>query len=164
MTTTIPAALITPDNAADLRFLQPQRKEEAAPAAGVSSREESGPAAGGDAANGAAGEAASGAAATLGVAEAHAALLAAGASPPLADLPWVANHYRWVVWKLASYERLWAAQGQQQQQRPPGSSAGGGGGPGGEAPADGGGGEGAAALPAGRRLTWGNVLQQLQHR
>ena len=31
-------------------------------------------------------------------------LLDAGADPRFAGLPWVANHLRWVLWKLASYE------------------------------------------------------------
>jgi breast cancer 2 susceptibility protein len=38
-------------------------------------------------------------------AAARAALLAWGADPKQATAAWVANHYRWVVWKLASYDR-----------------------------------------------------------
>jgi breast cancer 2 susceptibility protein len=36
-------------------------------------------------------------------------LVAAGASPLLATEGWVANHFRWVVWKLACYERAFPA-------------------------------------------------------
>ena len=33
------------------------------------------------------------------------ALLQGGASPASAIPAWVQNHYRWIVWKLAAYER-----------------------------------------------------------
>jgi len=43
----------------------------------------------------------------LGAGPAHfrSMLVAAGASAALATEAWVANHFRWVVWKLACYER-----------------------------------------------------------
>jgi len=43
----------------------------------------------------------------LGAGPAHfrSMLVAAGASATLATEAWVANHFRWVVWKLACYER-----------------------------------------------------------
>lgn len=41
----------------------------------------------------------------FGAAEAHAALLASGADGPRATAAWVANHYKWIVWKLAAYDR-----------------------------------------------------------
>ena len=46
---------------------------------------------------------------TWGVPQARAALLAAGACGEDASEAWVANAYRWVVWKLAAYERRWVA-------------------------------------------------------
>ena len=39
----------------------------------------------------------------VGAADCYRALLAKGAKD--ATLPWVVNHFRWIVWKLASYER-----------------------------------------------------------
>lgn len=36
-------------------------------------------------------------------------VLAAGALPKYATEAWVANHYKWVVWKLACYERTFPA-------------------------------------------------------
>jgi breast cancer 2 susceptibility protein len=42
----------------------------------------------------------------VGPAELRAELLAQpGVKPQLASPEWVANHYKWVVWKLASYDR-----------------------------------------------------------
>ena len=41
----------------------------------------------------------------VGAAECMALLHEAGAEPQHCSEAWVANHYRWVVWKLASYER-----------------------------------------------------------
>jgi breast cancer 2 susceptibility protein len=32
-------------------------------------------------------------------------LLAGGANPKYATPAWAANHYKWVVWKLAGYDR-----------------------------------------------------------
>eukprot|EP00899_Mesostigma_viride_P015096 jgi/Mesvir1/23588/Mv18278-RA.2 len=42
---------------------------------------------------------------TVGVEELRARLIAAGAQAAFCPEPWVRNHYRWIVWKLASYER-----------------------------------------------------------
>jgi breast cancer 2 susceptibility protein len=41
----------------------------------------------------------------FGAAEARTALLAWGADPDKASPAWVANHWKWVVWKLAAYDR-----------------------------------------------------------
>ena len=41
----------------------------------------------------------------LGSAAAREALLSAGAEAAVASPCWVDNHYRWIVWKLAAYER-----------------------------------------------------------
>ncbi len=41
----------------------------------------------------------------LGAAEFGALLHAAGAEPRYASGAWVQNHFRWIAWKLASYER-----------------------------------------------------------
>ena len=41
----------------------------------------------------------------LGAADFMVLLHAAGAEPQYCSEAWVANHYRWVVWKLACYER-----------------------------------------------------------
>ena len=38
--------------------------------------------------------------------QARQVLLSAGACPRVASETWVANHYRWVVWKLASHTRM----------------------------------------------------------
>lgn len=43
--------------------------------------------------------------ALAGAAEFHARLLAAGAQERFITKQWVENHYRWIVWKLAAYER-----------------------------------------------------------
>ena len=40
-----------------------------------------------------------------GAAEAHGDLIVAGATASTISREWVANHYRWIVWKLASLER-----------------------------------------------------------
>jgi hypothetical protein len=40
--------------------------------------------------------------------DARASLLALGLSSTLCSVAWVRNHYRWVVWKLASYARRYA--------------------------------------------------------
>ena len=42
----------------------------------------------------------------IGWRDAWQALLDAGACPKAASEAWVANHYRWIVWKLASHERM----------------------------------------------------------
>jgi hypothetical protein len=42
---------------------------------------------------------------SFGAAEARQQLLAWGADPEQATAAWVANHYRWIVWKLAAYDR-----------------------------------------------------------
>lgn len=36
---------------------------------------------------------------------AHQALIAWGADPKQATAAWVTNHYKWIVWKLACYDR-----------------------------------------------------------
>lgn len=41
----------------------------------------------------------------FGVAQARKALLASGAQAKFATERWVQNHFKWVVWKLAAYER-----------------------------------------------------------
>jgi len=41
----------------------------------------------------------------LDAADFRAALLSRGADPKLCSLPWVRNHLRWIVWKLAALER-----------------------------------------------------------
>jgi hypothetical protein len=41
----------------------------------------------------------------FGAAEARQQLLAWGADPEQATAAWVANHYKWIVWKLAAYDR-----------------------------------------------------------
>lgn len=41
----------------------------------------------------------------FGAAAARACLLAWGADTKQATAAWVANHFRWVVWKLAAYDR-----------------------------------------------------------
>ena len=45
------------------------------------------------------------AASEVGPEELHDRLLACGAEGSLVSLQWVRNHYRWIVWKLAAYER-----------------------------------------------------------
>ena len=45
----------------------------------------------------------------LGWLDARTSLLALGLSSSLCSIPWVRNHYRWVVWKLASYQRRFAS-------------------------------------------------------
>ncbi len=45
----------------------------------------------------------------LGHAEFAALLHAAGAEQQYASVAWVTNHFRWVVWKLACYERQFPA-------------------------------------------------------
>ena len=46
----------------------------------------------------------------VGAAECMLLLHEAGAEPQHCSEAWVANHYRWVVWKLACYERRCPAQ------------------------------------------------------
>jgi hypothetical protein len=45
------------------------------------------------------------AAAVFGAGEARTALLAWGADPAKASAAWVSNHFKWIVWKLAAYDR-----------------------------------------------------------
>jgi hypothetical protein len=42
---------------------------------------------------------------SFGVKDAHDYILSAGTNPNLATIEWVTNHYRWIVWKLASMVR-----------------------------------------------------------
>ena len=42
---------------------------------------------------------------SFGAKDAHEFLLSAGTNPNLATMGWVTNHYRWIVWKLASMVR-----------------------------------------------------------
>ena len=65
----------------------------------------------------------------LGWRQARQALIAAGACPLAASEVWVANHYRWIVWKLAAHTRVLLAKS--------------------PAPPRGGGGGGAPHLPPG---------------
>lgn len=44
-------------------------------------------------------------AAPFGASAARTCLIDLGADPKQATVAWVTNHYRWVVWKLASYDR-----------------------------------------------------------
>ena len=79
--------------------------------------------------------------------EARQALLSAGACPRAVSEAWVANHYRWVVWKLASHTRMLLphshAEGEEAgEMDPPSASKG-------------------ATLPG---LEWEEVIRQLQHR
>ena len=43
----------------------------------------------------------------VGVAWYHESLVAAGCNPKLCSTSWVANHFRWIVWKLACMERAY---------------------------------------------------------
>lgn len=45
----------------------------------------------------------------FGVSEAAQQLLQGGAKREFATVKWVVNHYKWIVWKLASYERRFPA-------------------------------------------------------
>lgn len=98
---------ITPQNAAQVTFEAPMPSE-AAGASGAPGEQQQP----GGQSNGAAAGTTHGAHASTmrwGVEEAHEELLAAGLNSKHVTKEWVANHYKWVVWKLASYERLFPA-------------------------------------------------------
>ncbi|KAJ0978350.1 hypothetical protein J5N97_013824 [Dioscorea zingiberensis] len=48
--------------------------------------------------------------AVIGQGEFHAMLLQSGASSSHVTKEWVSNHYKWIVWKLASFDRCYATQ------------------------------------------------------
>ena len=59
----------------------------------------------------------------LGWRQARQALIAAGACPLAASEAWVANHYRWIVWKLAAHTRVLLANSPALPQRGGGGGA-----------------------------------------